>query len=332
MRPATLIGLAAGVLLLLAPAFLASYYLGLLTKMLIFALFAMSLDLLLGYTGLPSLGHVAYFGMGAYTVALLSLRVVKTFWVNALAGLAAPTLVALGFNLLTLRARGTYFLMITLALAQVLWGIAFGWRSFTGGDDGLPGITRPTLAGWSIAGEIPFYYFVLIIVGVCLWLLSIVVRSPLGKALVGIRESETRMRVLGYNVWAYQYTAAVLAAFFAGVAGILFVYYNGYVGPAYLSVVMSGQVLLMVILGGAGTLLGPALGAGIIVLLENLLSAYTERWLTILGIIYVAVTLFAPRGVLGILRARLHRGGGSVSASGRLLKKVQMQGGAGREA
>ena len=309
MRPARVVGLLAGLLLLAAPATLSSYYLGLLTKMLIFALFAMSLDVLLGYTGLPSLGHVAYFGVGAYTVALLSLRVVKTFWVNALAGLAAPTLVALAFNLLTLRARGTYFLMITLALAQVLWGIAFGWRSFTGGDDGLPGIARPTLAGWSIAGEIPFHYFVLVVFGVCLWLLSIVVRSPLGRALVGIRESETRMRVLGYNVWAYQYAASILAAFFAGVAGTLFVYYNGYVGPAYLSVVMSGQVLLMVILGGAGTLLGPALGAGIIVLLENFLSAYTERWLTILGLIYVAVTLFAPRGVLGILRERLSLGG-----------------------
>jgi branched-chain amino acid transport system permease protein len=276
--------------------------------MLIFALFAMSLDLLMGYTGLPSLGHVAYFGMGAYTVALLSLRVVKTFWINALAGLAAPTLVALGFNLLTLRARGTYFLMITLALAQVLWGIAFGWRSFTGGDDGLPGISRPSVAGWSIAGEIPFYYVVLAAVALSLWCLSIIVRSPLGKALVGVRESETRMRVLGYNVWAYQYVASILAGFFAGVAGILFVYYNGYVGPAYLSVVMSGQVLLMVILGGAGTLVGPALGAGLIVLLENLLSAHTERWLTILGGIYVVVTLFAPRGVLGILRERLHLG------------------------
>jgi branched-chain amino acid transport system permease protein len=305
MSPARLTGLLAGLLLLSAPAFLSSYYLGLLTKMLIFALFAMSLDLLLGYTGLPSLGHVAYFGMGAYTVALLSLKVVKIFWVNVLAGLAAPLVVALGFNLLTLRARGTYFLMITLALAQVLWGIAFGWRSFTGGDDGLPGIARPTVAGWSMAGEIPFYYVVLVAVGASLWLLSIIVRSPLGKALVGIRESETRMRVLGYNVWAYQYAASILAAFFAGAAGILFVYYNGYVGPAYLSVVISGQVLLMVILGGAGTLLGPALGAGLIVLLENFLSAYTERWLTILGVIYVVVTLFAPRGVMGVLRERL---------------------------
>jgi len=302
MRPALAVGAVGGLLFLAAPSFLSSYYLGLLTKMLIFALFAMSLDLLLGYTGLPSLGHAAYFGLGAYTVALLQLRVMKNFWLNALAGLASAVVLALGFGPLTLRARGDYFLMITLALAQVIWGIAFGWRSMTGGDDGLPGIARPTLAGsWSLAGETPFYYFVLVVCGLAMGLLSIIVRSPFGKALVGIRESETRMRVLGYNVWAYQYGASILAGFFAGLAGILFVYYNGYVGPAYLSIIFSAQVLLMVILGGAGTLFGPVLGAGIIVLLENLISAMTERWLLILGTIYVVVTLFAPQGLHGLI-------------------------------
>ena len=302
MRPALAVGAVGGLLFLAAPSFLSSYYLGLLTKMLIFALFAMSLDLLLGYTGLPSLGHAAYFGLGAYTVALLQLRVMKNFWLNALAGLASAVVLALGFGPLTLRARGDYFLMITLALAQVIWGIAFGWRSMTGGDDGLPGIARPTLAGsWSLAGETPFYYFVLVVCGLAMGLLSIIVRSPFGKALVGIRESETRMQVLGYNVWAYQYGASILAGFFAGLAGILFVYYNGYVGPAYLSIIFSAQVLLMVILGGAGTLFVPALGAGIIVLLENLISAMTERWLLILGTIYVVVTLFAPQGLHGLI-------------------------------
>jgi branched-chain amino acid transport system permease protein len=173
----------------------------------------------------------------------------------------------------------------------------------TGGDDGLPGIARPALAGsLSIAAEVPFYYFVLVIFGLAMWLLAIIVRSPFGKALVGIRESETRMRVLGYNVWAYQYAASILAGVFAGLAGILFVYYNGYVGPAYLSIIFSAQALLMVLLGGAGTLFGPALGAGIIVLLENLISAWTERWLLILGAIYVIVTLFAPRGLHGLIR------------------------------
>lgn len=304
MKRALAIGLVGGLLFLTAPSFLSSYYLGLVTKMLIFALFAMSLDLLLGYTGLPSLGHAAYFGLGAYTVALLALKVaVKNLWIGSLASLASVLVLALGFGPLTLRARGDYFLMITLALSQVIWGVAFGWRSMTGGDDGLPGITRPALAGsLSIAGEVPFYYFVLIVFALALWLLAVIVRSPFGKALVGIRESETRMQVLGYNVWAYQYAVSILAAFFAGLAGILFVYYNGYVGPAYLSIIFSAQALLMVLLGGAGTLFGPALGAGIIVLLENLISAWTERWLLILGAIYVIVTLFAPGGIHGLIR------------------------------
>lgn len=297
-----------GLLLLAAPSFLSSYYLGLLTKMLIFALFAMSLDLLLGYTGLPSLGHSAYFGMGSYIVALLQLRVLKNFWVNSIAGLGGTIVLALGFGPLTLRARGDYYLMITLALSQVVWGVAFGWRSMTGGDDGLPGITRPMLGGtWSLAGETPFYYFTLIVVAVATWLLWVIVRSPFGKALVGIRESEIRMQVLGYNVWVYQYAASILAGLFAGLAGILFVVYNGYVGPAYLHIIFSAQALLMVLLGGAGSLFGPALGAAIIVLLENLISALTERWLLILGTIYVVVTLFAPQGIHGLL---VRAGGG----------------------
>lgn len=295
--------LAGGLLLLAAPLGLSSYYLGLLTKMLVFALFAMSLDLLVGYAGLPSLGHAAYFGTGAYTVALLTLRTTAGFWLDALAGLAASVALALGFGPLMIRARGAYCLMITLALAQVVWGIAFGWRSFTGGDDGLPGIARPAVVGaWSIASEARFYYFVLVVCALSLGVLSVVVRSPFGRALVGIRESETRMEVLGYNVWAYRYVACILAGFFAGLAGILFVYYNGYVGPVYLSVLLSSQALLMVILGGAGTLVGPALGAAIIVVLENLISAVTERWLLILGVIYVLVTLFATRGVWALIR------------------------------
>jgi len=303
MKRALLIGVPGAALLLVAPSFLTSYYLGLVTKMLIFAIFAMSLDLLLGYTGLPSLGHSAYFGLGAYTVALLVLKVAqKNFWIDGLASLASVVVLALIFVPLTLRARGDYFLMITLALSQVIWGVAFGWRSMTGGDDGLPGIGRPMLLGWSIAGETPFYYFTLLISALATWLMWIIVRSPFGKALVGIRESELRMQVLGYNVWRYQFIVSILAAFFAGLAGILFVYYNGYVGPAYLSIIFSAQALLMVILGGAGSLFGPAIGAGIIVLLENLISAMTERWLLFLGTIYVVVTLYAPQGIHGLFR------------------------------
>ena len=301
------IAVAAAVLLLvLSPLVLSSYQLGLLTKMLIFALFAMSLNLILGYAGLPSLGHAAYFGVGAYTVGLLAVKVCDNFWLDFGAGLLAAAVTSALFGLLALRARGAYLLMITLALAQVLWGIAFGWRWLTGGDDGLPGVPRPA-AGlpWSFAGGPAFYYFVLVVFVALTSALWIVVRSPFGQALIGIRESERRMEVLGYDTWRYKYVAFVLAGVIAGTSGNLFVYYNGFVSPAYLSIVFSAMALIMVILGGAGTLLGPALGGAVIVLLENVISAHTERWLTVLGVIYVVVTLFAPAGIMGFVRARL---------------------------
>jgi branched-chain amino acid transport system permease protein len=291
--------------LLLSPLALTSYQLGLLTKMLILAIFAMSLNLILGYGGLPSLGHAAYFGVAAYTVGLLALRGFNHFWLDFAAGLAAAALTAAIFGLLALRAHGSYLLMITLALAQVLWGIAFGWRSFTGGDDGLPGVPRPA-AGlpFSLADGVRFYYLVTIVFALATGLLALVVHSPFGRALVGIRESERRMEVLGYNTWAHKYVAFVIAGTLAGVAGNLFVYYNGFVSPAYLSVVLSATALIMVILGGAGTLLGPALGSGVIVFLENVISAHTQRWLMVLGLIYVGVTLLAPAGLLGMVRRR----------------------------
>lgn len=295
--------------LVVLPFTLTSYQLGLLTKILIFALFAMSLNLILGYAGLPSLGHAAYFGIGSYTVGLLAVKVLDNFWLDFGAGLVMATLTAALFGFLALRAQGSYLLMITLALAQVVWGIAFGWRALTGGDDGLPGVPRPA-AGlpMSLADNISFYYFTLVLTLLGTWVMWIVIRSPFGAALVGIRESERRMEVLGYNTWLYKYVAFVIAGLLAGLSGNLFVYYNGFVSPAYLSVIFSASALIMVILGGAGTLLGPALGAAVIVYLENAISAQTERWLTVLGLIYVAVTLFAPAGLMGLVRGRL-RGG-----------------------
>src|SRR5262249_54441417 len=179
-----------------------------------------------------------------YTVGLLALRVWNNFWVDMACGLAAAAVAAALFGLLALRTRGAYLLMITLALAQVLWGIAFGWRSLTGGDDGLPGIPRP-VAGlpWSLADGLRFYYFVLVVFALATAVLWLVLSSPFGKALVGIRESERRMEVLGYNTWAHKYVAFVIAGTLAGVAGTLFVYYNGFVSPAYLSVVFSATCL-----------------------------------------------------------------------------------------
>jgi branched-chain amino acid transport system permease protein len=293
-----------GILTLLAlPYILSTYYLGLVIQMMIFALFAMSLDLLLGYTGMASLGHAAYFGLAAYTTGLVALRLNWNVWFALPAGLLLAALTATLFGLLALRTRGSYFLMITLALSQVVWGIAFGWRTLTGGDDGLPDVPRPDLdLPWSLTDTTPFYYFVLVFAAVGTLLLIRIVASPFGHALRGIRESETRMLALGYNVWRYKLVAFVLAATFAGLAGCLYVYYNRFVSPDYLHVARSAEVLLMVILGGAGTLIGPAIGAALIVLLQNIISGYTERWLIVLGVIYVLVALLAPRGLVGFVR------------------------------
>jgi branched-chain amino acid transport system permease protein len=296
---------AAALALGLDPFALSSYQLGLLTKMLIFAIFAMSLNLILGYAGLPSLGHAAYFGVAGYTAALLALRGLDHFWLDFGAGVVAATATAALFGLLALRTRGAYLLMITLALAQVLWGIAFGWRSLSGGDDGLPGVPRPAVGlPWSLADGVRMYYLVLVVFALTTAMLWLIIRSPFGRALIGIRESERRMEVLGYNTWAHKYVAFVMAGALAGVAGTLFVYENRFVSPAYLSVVLSATGLIMVILGGAGTLLGPALGSAAIVFLENLTSAHTQRWQLVLGLIYVAVTLFAPAGLLGLMSRR----------------------------
>ena len=299
------------IVLVTLPLILPPYYVGLVVKMMVFALFAMSLDLLLGYAGMPSLGHAAYFGMAAYTTGLLALKAGSTVWFALPAGIAMAALTSVVFGLLALRTRGSYFLMITLALSQVLWGIAFGWRSLTGGDDGLPEVPRPNLSlPWSMSDNTPFYYFVLLFFVVGTVLLVRIVASPFGYVLRGIRESETRMLVLGYDVWRYKLVAFVVAAAFAGLAGCLYVYFNRFVSPDYVHVVRSAEVLLMVILGGAGTLIGPAVGATLIVLLENLISTYTERWVTVLGIIYVLVALLAPNGIAGLIASlRKQRGG-----------------------
>lgn len=293
------VAVAALALLVALPAFLREYSVALATKMLIFALFAMSLDLLLGYTGLASLGHAAYFGVAAYTVGLLVVRAGVSSGLAFPAALVAAAVTGAVFAPLALRARGSYFLMITFALSQVVWSVAFGWRTLTNGDDGMPNVVRPDF-GFSLESTSAFYYFTLAVVGVAALALVAIVRSPFGRALRGIRESESRMQALGFDVWRYQYVAFVLSATFAGIAGALYAYYNHFVGPEYVYVIQSAEALIMVILGGAGTLIGPAIGAGLIVFLEDFISSLTQHWVLVLGVIYVLVTLFAPRGLIGL--------------------------------
>src|SRR6184192_3031174 len=205
---------ACAALLLGAPPFLPPYPLTLLTQILIYAIFAMSLDLLLGYTGLASLGHAAYFGIAAYVVAILATRQQASFWACLGAAIVLSTAVAAVFGLVAIRAAGVYFLMITLALGMVVWGLAFRWVSLTMGDNGISGIARPSFFGWSLAQPLPFHYLSVVVFAVAFTLLWLIVRSPFGLSLQGIRETERRMRALGYDVWLHKYVAFVLAGAF----------------------------------------------------------------------------------------------------------------------
>lgn len=288
--------------LLLLPTVASSYYVGLATQIFIMAIFATSLNILVGNVGLPSIGHAVYFGIAGYTAAFLCLSGAKSLWLAIGAGIAAAAAAAALFGLLALRARGAYFMIITLALAEVVWGIAFKWRSLTRGDDGLAGIGRPQTGIGDLEMDAAFYFTALAILGVVLAATFVLTRSPFGHALRGVRESESRMRGLGYDVWLYKYLAFIFAGAFAGMAGVLWVFYNGFVGPTNLGMELSVKALLMVILGGAGNFFGPALGAGIIVVLENVVSGFTERWSFVLGIVYVLAIMVFSDGIFSGVR------------------------------
>lgn len=301
--------IAAIFILLILPPFLQSYWLTILIQMLIFGILAMSLDVLMGYTGLASFGHCAYFGTSAYMTAILSTRYKVGFLGTVSSSILAAIVIAALFGLLVAHTGGVYFLMITLALGMIVFGLAYRWVSLTGGDNGIAGIYRPEIGlPVSLDEPIVFYYFVLIVFLIVLICLYVFFRSPFGQSLLGIRESEGRMRNLGYNTWLHKYLAFIVAGGFSGVSGVLWAYYNGFVSPMDVELTASFEVFLMVILGGAGTLIGPAVGAGIIVFLKNFISAYTERWLLIIGAIYILTMMYAPGG-LGELVKRFVKGG-----------------------
>jgi branched-chain amino acid transport system permease protein len=292
-------------LLIVGPPFFSTYWVGLFTQMVILAILAMSLDILLGYTGLPSLGHAAIFGVAAYAVAVLSTTHQAGFWTSVAGGILVGTLLSAILGLVVSHVRDVYFLMITLALGMVLWGLSYRWIPVTGGDNGISGIPRlEAHAGLPISGPIPFYYVTLVVFAVCAILMGVLVRSPFGLTLRGIRENEGRMKSLGFNTWLHCYLSYVLAGAFASVSGVVWAYYNGFVSPTYLDLTASSELFLMVTLGGPATLIGPVLGAGLIVLLKNVISAYTARWLLILGIVYIVTILLAPQGLWNLGKRR----------------------------
>jgi branched-chain amino acid transport system permease protein len=293
---------ALGVALVVLPWIAGEFYVNLTSQVLIAAIFAASINLLLGYGGLPTLGHAAYVGIAAYVSAWLFLKFGFGHWLTAPLALAATTLMACFFGLIALRATGLGFLMLTLALSQVLWGTAYRWVSVTDGDNGLRGLTRPAPLGINLDDSTAFYYFALIVTAVSIWLMARFVASPFGAALRGTRDQPRRMAALGHNVGLIRWITFVYAGFWGAVSGLLFVYYHKYIHPVSLSLQSSAEGLLAVIAGGSGTLAGPIVGAAIVVILKNYVSAYIERWNMLLGFVFVLIVVFMPDGLVPGLR------------------------------
>lgn len=276
-----------------------SYWLDLAILSLIFSILAMGLNILMGYTGLDSLGQAAYYGTAAYTLGILTSRYEVSWPVAALAALAAGTGLAAVLGLIAVRLRGLLFLLVTLAFGQLLWGAANRWGSLTGGANGLSGVSAP--ASWLRQSE-PFYYMTLAVFLVLFLVARRIIRSPFGLTLRAIRERELRSTTLGYNTYRHAYVAFVIAGFFASTAGILSASYNRFVSLRDLSIELSFESMLMVILGGAGTITGPVIGAFGITSLRFLLSTFIQQWwLIILGSIFVIATIYLPEGVTGSL-------------------------------
>ena len=286
------------VLAALLPLVAGEYYINLSSQIIIFAVFAASINLLLGYGGLPTLGHAAYLGVAAYVSALMQLKLHYAHWLAAPIAVAATTAMGCAFGLIALRATGLGFLMLTLALSQVLWGTAYRWVAMTDGDNGLRGLQRPMPFGLDLNQAMPFYYFVLLIGVISIWMMARFVNSPFGATLKGARDQPRRMAALGYDVWLIRWITFVYASFWGAVSGLMFVYYHKYIHPVSLSLANSAEGLLAVIAGGSGTLAGPLVGAAIVLLLKNWVSAYVERWNMLLGFVFVVIVVFMPEGVV----------------------------------
>ena len=313
MRPRAAIVAAATIFgaLALFPATGSPFYIEFVTKIMIMSIFALSLDLLVGYTGLVSFGHAAFFGIGAYALALLAPKAgPANLWLTLPIAVLAAGLAALVVGMFVLRTRGVYFIMVTLAFAQMFYFI-FHDTDIGGGSDGRyinfkPSAAIGTLVPFDLDQPTQLYYFVLVLLGLTFAILRLILRAPLGRALQGIRSNEHRMRSLGFHVFAYKLASFTLAGALAGLAGYLSAAQYGFVNPEIVSWHQSGNVLLMVILGGAGTVLGPIAGAFTLVLLEDWFAWLTQRWQLLLGATIVLLVLFLPGG-LGNLYGRVRR-------------------------
>jgi branched-chain amino acid transport system permease protein len=284
-------------------------YTELASRVLVLGLAAMSLNFLLGFTGVLSFGHAAYFGLGAYGAAMTIKYLVPSTPLGIVVGVATGTLAAMVIGALIARLRGVYFAMVTIAFGQVFYFIAFRWNSVTGGDDGVSGWKRQALdLGFTqinlLGNDKAFYYFVLVCFAVAVTLMWLLLRSPFGRTLLAIRENERRARYLGIPVERHIWMSFVISCFFVSLAGTLYALLNNFTDPRALRWDQSGNFVIMAVLGGMRSFWGPLIGAAIFVVLQDYVSSHTENWMSFIGLFFVLVVLFFPRGVLGILRRK----------------------------
>jgi branched-chain amino acid transport system permease protein len=281
-------------------------YTELASRVIVMGLAAMALNFLLGYTGTLSFGHAAYFGLGAYGVGMTLKYLVPSTGLGILVGVAVATLAAAAIGAVIVRLRGVYFAMVTIAFGQVFYFISFRWNSVTGGDDGLTGWRRQPLdlAGFRLdiqAHDVAFYYMALAFFAASVGAMALVLNSPFGRTLQAIRENERRARFLGIAVERHLWLSFVISCAFVSLAGTLYALLNNFTDPRALRWDMSGNFVMMAVLGGMRSYWGPLIGAAVFVVLQDYVSSHTENWMSVVGLIFVLVVLFFPRGILGLL-------------------------------
>lgn len=284
---------------LLAPSVVDTFWMTLLNQIYIFGLLALSVDLLLGHAGLFSICHASFFAVAAYTTAILQVRYGLPTLFAAPAGILAGTLLATIYGM-SVRTRGVYFILITIALGFITWGALYRWASFTGGDNGITNVPPPAVGGIAIASQLAYYYLTLTIIVLCAIAYRFLIDSPFGLSLRGIKSSESRMRSLGYRTTQHLYVAFVISGAMASLAGVLYVYYNRFINPVSASFQISVEVTLMAIIGGSGTIIGPFIGSGVFLGLRNWVSSFFELHTAVIGVVFIVTILWAPNGIVGV--------------------------------
>jgi branched-chain amino acid transport system permease protein len=299
------------------PLFISDFWVNVIAEIFIWSLFAASVNFLFGYAGLLSFGQAVYFGTGAYGVAFGIELLGLSFWPSFFLGIIVATMTAAIIGIFAVRLTWHYFAIITVVFCLIFFFVAVGWKDLTGGDDGFPFYVPPLL---KIGGveltlfNLTFqYYFVLAVVSFCFWLFYVILKSPLGQAIVAVRENADRAGLIGFSTYKLRYIAFVISGFLAGVAGVLFALFARYASAHYLFWHLSGEGVIWTVVGGTGTLFGPVLGTALLVIVREELSVYWENYLLVVGVIIILVCTFAPQGLMGLLRKWL---GGQGKASG----------------